>query len=71
MARAEWERARALLLADAKDEVPFERLDTLVRSLHYLGLVEQAQPHMERLQAAGYVPLQPWPLSVKAALAKG
>ena len=67
-ALAEWERSRRLLLADARDQIPFERLDTLVRNLHFLGLAEQAQPHVARLQAAGYVPLQPWPWSAQAAL---
>lgn len=69
-ARAEWERSRKLLLADASDQIPFERLDTLVRNLHYLGLQEQAQPHIERLETAGYVPLQVWPWSTQRALAK-
>lgn len=67
-ARAASLRARDLLLADAGDAPPFERLDTLVRSLHRLGLDAQARPHMQRLEAAGYVPSRPWPWR-EAALA--
>jgi hypothetical protein len=70
IANAEWEMSRNLMLADVRDQIPFERLDTLVRNLHYLGLEEQAHPHIERLQTAGYVPLQPWPWSTEVALAK-
>lgn len=69
-ARVAWEQSRQLLLVDAGDEIPFERLDTLARNLHHLGLTDQAQPHIERLQAAGYVPLQPWPWSTQNAFAQ-
>ncbi|MBB1471677.1 toll/interleukin-1 receptor domain-containing protein [Luteimonas sp. MC1782] len=60
-ARAASLRARDLLLADAGDAPPFDRLDTLVRSLHRLGQDAQARPHVQRLDAAGYVPSRPWP----------
>ena len=69
-ARVAWEQSRQLLLVDAGDEIPFERLDTLARNLHHLGFTDQAQPHIERLQAAGYVPLQPWPWSTQNAFAQ-
>ena len=69
-ARIAWEQSHTLLLADAGDQIPFERLDMLARNLHYLGITEQAQPHIERLDAAGYVPLEPWPWSATAALAQ-
>ncbi len=69
-ARLAHERSRALLLAEAGDQIPFERLDSLARNLYFLGLTEQAQPHVERLEVAGYVPLHPWPWSEQAALAQ-
>jgi hypothetical protein len=53
--------ARDLLLADARTDVPFPRLDTLVRALLLLGQRDQATPHLQRLARAGYVPLQPFP----------
>ncbi len=53
--------ARDLLLADARTDVPFPRLDTLVRALLLLGQRDQATPHLQRLERAGYVPLQPFP----------
>lgn len=56
-----WNRARALLLAGTKTQVPFNRLDLLVRVLQRLGHASEATPHRQRLEAAGYVPLPPWP----------
>jgi tetratricopeptide (TPR) repeat protein len=53
--------ARDLLATDAASEVPFPRLDTLVRALLLLGQPEQAAPHLRRLERAGYVPLRPFP----------
>ena len=56
-----WTQARQLLLADAATSVPFSRLDPLVRVLQHLGQTAEAAPHRQRLDAAGYVPLQPFP----------
>lgn len=56
-----WTQARQLLLDDAATPVPFGRLDPLVRALHYLGQTAEAAPHRQRLDAAGYVPPQPFP----------
>ncbi|MET0755347.1 MAG: toll/interleukin-1 receptor domain-containing protein [Pseudoxanthomonas sp.] len=56
-----WQQAERLLLADADTRLPFDRLDPLVRTLRRLGHEEQAVPHQQRLVAAGYVPLRPWP----------
>jgi tetratricopeptide (TPR) repeat protein len=53
--------ARNLLLDDAKTEVPFPRLDVLVRALLLLGHADQAAPHLRRLEQAGFVPLYPFP----------
>ena len=60
-ARNAWNEARALLVADSKQEVAFDRLDLLVRTLQSLGLDSEATPYLQRLDAAGYVPLRPWP----------
>jgi tetratricopeptide (TPR) repeat protein len=57
--------ARDLLLGDAASEVPFPRLDTLVRALLLLGHPEQAAPHLRRLERAGFVPLSPFPEAVR------
>lgn len=56
-----WTAARQLLEADAAAGLPFGRLDPLVRVLQYLGLGDAALPHLERLEQAGYVPMQPFP----------
>jgi hypothetical protein len=53
--------ARDLLLDGAAAEVPFPRLDALVRALLLLGHPEQAAPHLQRLERAGFVPLYPFP----------
>jgi tetratricopeptide (TPR) repeat protein len=53
--------ARDLLLDGAAAEVPFPRLDTLVRALLLLGHSEQAAPHLQRLERAGFAPLYPFP----------
>jgi hypothetical protein len=60
-ARAAWQQARALMVGDATASPPFDRLETLVRSLHRLGLDDEAGPHLARLEAAGYAPSRPWP----------
>ena len=56
-----WTQARQLLLADAATSVPFSRLDPLVRVLQHLGQTAEAAPQRQRLDAAGYVPLRPFP----------
>jgi len=56
-----WSEARRMLLEDGVPEVPFSRLDTLVRALHHLGAESEANSHRQRLERAGYVPLQPFP----------
>lgn len=53
--------ARNLLMEDTAAEVPFPRLDVLVRALLMLGHDEQAAPHLQRLERAGFVPLYPFP----------
>lgn len=60
-AKSSWRRARELLIADSKAEIPFDRLDLLVRTLQSLGEDGEAAPYLRRLNAAGYVPLRPWP----------
>jgi hypothetical protein len=50
-----------LLEADSGGEVPFARLDPLVRVLQYLGHESDAEPHLQRLARSGYVPMQPFP----------
>jgi hypothetical protein len=65
-ARAAWQRAQELLLADATNPLPFSRLEPLVRALQHLDLEPQAQPHRERLATAGYVPLRSFETSATA-----
>jgi hypothetical protein len=60
-ATADWTEARRLLEADAGGELPFARLDPLVRVLQYLGDAPDAGPHLQRLERSGYVPMQPFP----------
>ena len=60
-AKNAWSAARALLVAGSKQEVAFDRLDLLVRTLQWLGQGSEAAPYLQRLDAAGYVPLRPWP----------
>ena len=62
-----WTQARQLLLADAAIPMPFGRLDPLVRALHHLGQPAEAAPHRQRLDDAGYVPLQPFPPTERVA----
>jgi len=61
--------ARDLLLMDAAPEVPFARLDPLVRTLRLLGQPAEAAPHVQRLERAGYVPLRPFPNADQGAAA--
>lgn len=62
-ARQRWQQAEQRLLANPGTALPFDRLDLLVRSQHHLGRIAQAHAHQQRLDAAGYVPLRPWPAS--------
>jgi hypothetical protein len=57
-----WTEARRLLEENAGSEVPFARLDPLVRVLQYLGYLSEAEPHRQRLERSGYVPMQPFPV---------
>jgi eukaryotic-like serine/threonine-protein kinase len=66
-AMAVWRRTEQLLLADTGSEMPFERLEQLVRALHFLDRPEEARPHQQRLVAAGHVPLSPWPTPLAVA----
>lgn len=55
-ARAKWQKAHELLgEAATGQDLPFERLDPLVRTLHHLGRHAEARPHRDRLEAAGYI----------------
>ena len=60
-ADAAWRDARRLLESDAPGVLPFARLDPLVRTLRHLGDESAAMNYRARLDAGGYVPLQPWP----------
>jgi eukaryotic-like serine/threonine-protein kinase len=57
--------ARDLVLDNAATEVPFPRLDVLVRALRLLGQAEPAASHLQRLERAGFVPLYPFPEVVR------
>jgi eukaryotic-like serine/threonine-protein kinase len=59
-------RTSLRMLRHGDEPVPFLRLDPLVRALAALGHDDEALPHLRRLDAAGYVPLQPWPEGVVA-----
>ncbi|BCT92280.1 hypothetical protein LYSHEL_13040 [Lysobacter helvus] len=57
-----WHDARTLLLADTPEQdIPFARLDPLVRTLHHLGDADAESEYRRRLVAASYSPLQPLP----------
>jgi tetratricopeptide (TPR) repeat protein len=60
-ARAYWQEAEKLLVADTGTAMPFDRLEPLVRTLRHLGRSEEARLFQNRLAAAGHVPLRPWP----------
>ncbi len=53
--------ALQLLMQHSGSELPFARLDNLVRVMHLLGQKEQAKTHRARLQKAGFVPTRPYP----------
>jgi hypothetical protein len=67
-ARMHWQQAEQLLMARAGETLPFERLDSLVRALQHTGRATEARPHQQRLVAAGYIPLKPFPLSTRSAV---
>jgi eukaryotic-like serine/threonine-protein kinase len=54
-------RAFALLTEKSSNELPFSRLDDLVRTLRLLGHKNKARDHEARLIAAGFIPLRPYP----------
>ncbi len=67
-----WSEARRLLrrvmapsqgaeLHSDPERIPFPLLDPLLRTETALGHHDQTTPIRQRLDAAGYVPLQPWP----------
>ncbi len=60
-AQAHWQQAERLLTAEVGQGLSFERLDPLTRTLLHLGRSADAKPHQQRLAAAGYVPLRPFP----------
>jgi tetratricopeptide (TPR) repeat protein len=59
-AEAEWQAAVKLLSENPGGELPFTRLEDLVRALELLGLEEQIKPHRQRLNEAGSVPFMPF-----------
>ncbi|MHB8448679.1 MAG: toll/interleukin-1 receptor domain-containing protein [Rudaea sp.] len=65
-AKSAWIKAHDLLVADSQPEVPFDRLDLLVRVLQRLGRGSEAAPYLQRLTTVGYVPLYPWPDAASA-----
>ncbi|WP_052108255.1 toll/interleukin-1 receptor domain-containing protein [Aerolutibacter daejeonensis] len=67
VARANWRQAEQLLTAESGGDLPFERLDPLVRTLYHLDRAPEAYPHRQRLAAAGYVPLRPFPATQQVA----
>ncbi len=68
-AQARWRRAEAILLeGDSAAAPPFMRLEPLVRTQRLLGDEERAKVHLQRMTAAGYTPLRPWPRHSTASL---
>jgi tetratricopeptide (TPR) repeat protein len=53
--------AVTLLTENAGGDLPFTRLDDLVRALDLLGLKQQAAPYRQRLTDAGFVAFKPFP----------
>ena len=60
-AETEFQAAVAFLVENPGGELPFTRLDELVRALELLGLHDTALLHKQRLKTAGFVPTQPYP----------
>jgi hypothetical protein len=58
---AAWVEARTLLAARSRDSHYWRVLDPWLRLCRLLGDAAHAKVAMERLNASGYVPLQPWP----------
>jgi tetratricopeptide (TPR) repeat protein len=66
-AQAAWQRALALLAPRQASSQDWAILDPYARALALLGRGEEARAVIERLQNFGYIPLQPWPSSARAA----
>ena len=66
-AHAAWLRANALLAPRQSGSQDWAVLDPYARSLALLGREEEARAVIHRLENFGYVPLQPWPSSPRAA----
>jgi hypothetical protein len=60
-AQAEWQHAHKLLAARPDESKDWRVLDPAVRVATLLGAVDEAQALRARLDACGYVPLEPWP----------
>ena len=60
-AEAPLQAAVKLLTENAGGQLPFARLDDLVRALDLLGLKQQAAPYRKRLSDAGFVAFKPFP----------
>lgn len=60
-AQGSWQAALRLLVAEGGSDVPFARLEPLVRVLYLLGRENEAAKHTKRLEVAAYVPLRPLP----------
>ena len=58
---AAWAEARALLSGRAQDSHYWRVLDPWLRLCRLTGDTVHAQVALDRLNASGYVPLQPWP----------
>ena len=58
---AAWAEARALLAVRARDSRYWRVLDPWLRLCRFTGNAADAKVAMDRLNASGYVPLQPWP----------
>lgn len=58
---AAWAEARALLSERAQESHYWRVLDPWLRLCRLTGDVAHAKVAMDRLNASGYVPLQPWP----------
>jgi tetratricopeptide (TPR) repeat protein len=66
-AHAAWQRALALLAPRQSSSQDWAILDPYARSLALLGRDEEARSVIRRLENFGYIPLQPWPSSARAA----
>jgi hypothetical protein len=60
-ARADWQYAHELLASRRGESQDWRVLDPAVRAATLLGLTAEAHSLRARLEASGYVPLEPWP----------